>query len=71
MTGGIVITVSHANGLAHVAVALGAAGPASVTLQWPAPTCSIQPGDQLRWSGECAIWTPRDNRFAWPLWVMG
>lgn len=70
MTGGIVITVAHANGLALVAVALGAEGPMSVTLRWPGEYCSIKPGDEVQWRGECAIWTPRDRAFTWQAWVV-
>ncbi len=53
MTGGIITTIVHQGDTVELLVRDGEQR-AIVTVQWPAPTCSIKPGDQLRWRAELA-----------------
>jgi hypothetical protein len=69
--GGIVQSIDRQGDRVHITVGGGSAGLATVSVHWPATTCSIAPGDQLRWANEQAIWTPADMRFTWHLWVVG
>lgn len=62
MTGGTITGVSFHPQLARAEIRVRDGGQhETVTVQWPAPTCSIQPGDQLRWRAELALWTTRDR----------